>query len=258
MILACIALTGLFVDIAEVFGNIGFSLDVTSSGPNQALTSCNVLIVCPFFYYFYRETLTGLQLFGISLLVFGAVFISDVSQWWQHISSLHSFLWLALSMLFYAISDITLRFTSIAGLAWQPRVMFMLFIMGSTGFPMYFIDREENGFREYYQSPSLLVWPALNAAAGILGLLSCTVAFEAPEAPCGVLSAIVNANSAVLVLLNRSILGYVPSVAKMVGMLFIIAGVSVFHVVDSLGSKTEDAEPSEEAEKHAKVCFQVQ
>jgi drug/metabolite transporter (DMT)-like permease len=231
MVLIGVPMTGILIVLAEVCSCIGYSFDLPESGPHQALAACNVLIVSPFFYFSHGERMNRLQLFGMVAMIAGAFSMADVTKWEAvQSNSLHGFLWLLLSMLLFAISDITLRFTSTVGVPWQPRVLFMVFAMGALGFPMADIDYNHgHAFEEFHRDPGLIAWPFLNALAGVLGLLSCTIAFEAPEAPCGVLTAIVNANSVILVVLNKAILGYDPSSSKLAGAGVIMVGVALFH-----------------------------
>jgi drug/metabolite transporter (DMT)-like permease len=231
MVLIGVPMTGILIVLAELSACIGYSLDLPESGPHQALAACNVLIVAPFFYFTHGERMTRLQLCGMLAMLVGAISMADFSKWEAlQSNTLRGFFWLLVSMILFAISDITLRFTSTVGVPWQPRVLFMVLMMGVLGFPMSAIDHNRgNAFEEFGKEPSLLVWPFLNALAGILGLLSCTIAFEAPEAPCGVLTAIVNANSVILVVLNKVILGYDPSLSKLAGAAIIMVGVASFH-----------------------------
>jgi drug/metabolite transporter (DMT)-like permease len=225
-----VVLTGALAASAQLCSNIGFNLDPRESGPHQALSCGNVFIVGLFFYVMYGEIFTKAQLLGCTFIIFGGIVMADVLHWGRYTVSVTAFLWVFVAMILYSVSDITLRLASQSELPRQLRMLVTIQAMGLVGAASFIAVHEKNAFAQYWQSPRLLIWPLLNAIASSLGMVAVTFAFESPGAPTGVLSAIVNANSAVLVFLNWALLGYIPSLCKSIGMCLMMAGVIVFNL----------------------------
>mmetsp|Transcript_80206 Transcript_80206/g.139216 ORF Transcript_80206/g.139216 Transcript_80206/m.139216 type:complete len:745 (+) Transcript_80206:69-2303(+) len=219
---ACIGLTSAFIGLAELCSNIGFTRDPQQSGPHQALVCGDVLIVVPFFYWYAGEVFTRHQLAGCLVIVLGTLVMSEMSRWFDAHVSLAGFLWVGLSMIFYGFSIITLRLTGIV--PWQPRLILILGGMGFFGFMLFVKDLLAGGLREYYDAPRLLMWPLLNALTSNLGIWAVSFAYEVPGATVGVLTAIVDSNSMVMMLMNRALLSYLPSAEKLAGMIIILSG----------------------------------
>lgn len=219
---ACIGLTSVFIGCAELSSNIGFTLDPQESGPHQALVCADVLIVAPFFYWYAGEVFTRHQLVGCFVIVLGTLVMSEISRWRDAQVSSAGFLWVGLSIIFYGCSVITLRLTGTV--PWQPRLILILGGMGFFGFLLFVKDLLAGGLREYHDAPRLLMWPLLNALTSNLGIWTVSFAYEVPGAIVGVLTAIVDSSSVVMMLMNRALLSYMPSAEKLAGMIIILSG----------------------------------
>jgi len=242
--LTLLTFTGVFIAAAQLCANIGFTMDQTESGPNQALVCATVLIVAPFFYFHSGEMLTKFQLVGCMLIVVGAVVMSDVAHWGDHPHSLGGFAWLLLSMIFYAASIISWRIVSTGDdeVPWRPRLLFIFGIMGVLGCSSFLGYVYAGGFMEYKEAPALLAWPLLNVTASFLGMWCVNLAFQNSEATAGALTAIVDANAVVLIIMNRILLNMLPTLPKVIGMILILIGCISISCFDlSLASPQPDA-----------------
>jgi uncharacterized membrane protein len=234
--LCWVVLSGSLVSIAMGSSLIGFTMDLPNAGPHQAISCANVLIVAPFFYVFYSEFLTKWELLGCAVIIIGCIVMSDVLHWNGHRTSLQPFLWCFGAMVFFSLSEITLRFSSTSVLPRQLRMLVTMLSMGLTGAAMFLAMCKKGALMQYWQAPVLLFWPSFNAIAGSLGMTAVSMAFEAPGVPTGVLSAIVNGNSIVLTFLEWALLGYVPSTCKLVGSGLIMAGVILIGAANAVMS----------------------
>jgi drug/metabolite transporter (DMT)-like permease len=219
------ALTGAFILAAQLSGNMGFSIDQSDSGPHQALVCGDILIVGPFFYYFYSETPTSIQLSGCLLIVFGMVSMSNCFNAPGSHETL-AFAWLFLSMVCYAASIITWRLISTGDteVAWRPRLLLIFGFMGALGIAFMPAYLEHGGFMVYLHKPILLAWPLLNSAASFLGMWSVNMAYQKETATTGAITAVVDANSVALLAMNAAILGMVPSSTQIFAMFTVLVG----------------------------------
>merc|ERR1719440_148898 len=218
-------LTGAFIVAAMLCGNIGFSIDQSDSGPHQALVCGDILIVGPFFYLWYGETLTKLQLAGCAMIVAGMIFMSNAFAKPSD-NETQSFFWLFLSMTFYAASIISWRLISTGEeeISWRPRLLLIFGFMGWIGFLTFPAYLEQGGFKAYIETPLLLAWPILNSAASFLGMWSVNLAYQTVNASTGAITALVDANSVALLLMNAVILAMVPSMSQVTGMSVVLFG----------------------------------
>jgi hypothetical protein len=218
--------TGIFIAIAHLCGNIGFTLERTESGPHQALVGGNVLVVTTFFYFHSGEILTQIQCAGCFLIIVGAVVMSDILNWADNLDSIFAFSWLLVSMAFYAASMISWRLVSMEKeeIPWQPQLSIIYGVMGTIGFLSFSLFFYADGFAEYAKVPLLLLWPLLNVAVSFLGMWSVNLALHKADTATGALTALVDSNAIVLVFLNRVVLNMVPSTTKCAGMVAILVG----------------------------------
>lgn len=218
-------LTAAFILSAQLAGNVGFSLDQSDSGPHQALVCGDILIVGPFFYYFYNEQLTTLQLSGCLLIIFGMISMSNAfSAPGSH--ETQAFCWLFLSMVCYAGSIITWRLISTGEneISWRPRLLLIFGFMGALGLLVMPAYLERGGFGMYLEHPILIAWPILDSAASFLGMWSVNMAYQKETASTGAITAVVDANSVALLAMNAFILGMVPSSSQILAMFTVLVG----------------------------------
>lgn len=218
-------LTGGFIVAAMLCGNIGFSIDQSDSGPHQALVCGDILIVGPFFYFWGGERLTLLQHAGCALIIGGMIVMSNAFAKPSDHETM-AFFWLFLSMTFYAASIISWRLiaTGEEDISWRPRLLLIFGFMGWIGFLIFPVYLEQGGFKAYIETPLLLAWPILNSAASFLGMWSVNLAYQKADAATGAITAVVDANSVALLLMNAVILAMVPSMSQITGMAVVLFG----------------------------------
>mmetsp|Transcript_129994 Transcript_129994/g.236094 ORF Transcript_129994/g.236094 Transcript_129994/m.236094 type:complete len:512 (+) Transcript_129994:60-1595(+) len=223
-----ILMTGMLMAGGQLCGNVGFNMNQKDSGPHQALVCVSVLIVAPFFYFYSGEALTKLEMMGCTLICGGVIVMSDVSNWMEDTVSMYSFLWLVLSMVFYSLSSITWRLSSMLEedfvSPWEPQLLLIYGCMGLVGCSLSPRFLFSGGFNEYIQQPILLLWPALNAVASFLGVLCLNLAFQKKDVTTGAVIALVDSNSLALLCMNKVVLGLEPSNIKAAGMAIILIG----------------------------------
>jgi hypothetical protein len=228
--LAFVIFAGIYIGLAQLCANLGFAIDPAASGPNQALVCLDVLIVGPFFSWHSGETVTNMQIAAFGLMIVGAAVLSDIGYWYSHHMKIPAFLWLILSMLFYAASIICWRLASEGkdAIPWQPRLVLIYGIVGIMGVLPFLANLHTGliGFEEYVDAPILLAWPFLNALVSILGMWSVNLALDRPAVATSIVTAIVDSSSVVMLLMNMAASHLMPSTTKTVGMCTILfAGV---------------------------------
>jgi hypothetical protein len=226
--LAYVVFAGIDIGLAQICANFGFAIDPASSGPHQALVCLDVLIVGPFFSWHAGERITNVQFAFFSLMIAGAVVLSDIGHW--NSISLPAFLWLIVSMLFYAASIICWRLASEGkdAIPWQPRLLLIYGIVGIMGVLPFLANLQTGliGFEEYIDAPILSAWPVLNAIVSILGMWSVNLALDKPAVATCIITAIVDSSSVAMLLMNMAASHLMPSIIKTIGMSTILfAGV---------------------------------
>jgi drug/metabolite transporter (DMT)-like permease len=201
-------------------------LERAESGPHQALVCGNVLIVTTFFYFHSGETLTKAQGAGCFLIIVGAVIMSDILHWADNAHSILGFSWLLISMALYGASMISWRLVSMEKqeIPWQPQLLIVYGVMGAIGFMSFSLFASADAIAEFLKVPLLLLWPLLNVIASFLGMWAVNLALHKSDAATGALTAIVDSNAIVLVVLNRVVLNMVPSITKCAGMVAVLVG----------------------------------
>jgi drug/metabolite transporter (DMT)-like permease len=219
-------LTAFFLVGGMFTGNIGFSLDIHDAGPHQALICGDVLVVSPFFYMFYGECLSKVQIIGCALIIGGMLWMSNAFASPEDKNELPGTVWLFISMLFYAASIITWRLISTGDekAAWEPRLLLIFGFMGVLGIISSFGSVAEGAAAEYIQNPILFFWPLLDCIASLIGMCAINLAYENVEASTGAITAIVDANSVLLMLLHWLFEGIRPSNSQLAGMMIILTG----------------------------------
>jgi hypothetical protein len=224
-----VLLAGLSIGLAQYTASIGFSIDEESAGPHQALVCLESLIVGSFFYWYANESITMTQLASFVVMVAGAVVMSDPGSWYSQEFSIAAIAWLIVSMLCYASSVIFWRLASTdkGAMPWQPRILLIYGIIGCLGVMPCLVQMQWPWSR-WLEHPLLLAWPLLNAVVSILGMWCINLAFGQEQLSTCVMVAIVDSNSAVLMLMNMAVLHLVPSTTKLIGMgLILFAAISM-------------------------------
>jgi hypothetical protein len=231
--LVLIIAAGIFICCAQFCANLGFNRDSSNSGPNQAMVCLNAIPVSVFFYFYAGEALSRGQLYGFLAVIVGTLIMSGISHW--TIVNLEPMI--LLSMLFYGGSIIVLRLAAEMGMPVRPTMVIVNFVTGLIGLLMFFIvaadGRLIGGFLEYQERPALLVWPLLNATAGIFGIWTTVYAYGAPEALTGLITAIIDSNSVPMTLMNLRVRGLIPNFDKSLGMVVIVVGIIALSMIES-------------------------
>ncbi|CAE7023919.1 unnamed protein product [Symbiodinium natans] len=221
--------SGAFIALAQTCGCLSFSLDEANSGPNQSVVVANVPLVGFFFYMYSRETLSRQQIMGCFLIMAGVIYMSGLLSHPaddQSVLQDRSFLWICVSCGFYAASIITIRLAGEADLPSRPKTVSIVFLSGLLGFILLRLLLSDGSYI-CVLSPATLVWPLFNALASMLGLFSVVVSYEVPDSKAALATAIIDSNSVPMCILNFILLGKVPNMSKLIGMIMVLLGCSL-------------------------------
>eukprot|EP00747_Dinoflagellata_sp_TGD_P061339 gnl/TRDRNA2_/TRDRNA2_152465_c0_seq5.p1 gnl/TRDRNA2_/TRDRNA2_152465_c0~~gnl/TRDRNA2_/TRDRNA2_152465_c0_seq5.p1 ORF type:complete len:376 (+),score=42.51 gnl/TRDRNA2_/TRDRNA2_152465_c0_seq5:55-1182(+) len=210
-----------FMIMAQVSCQNGFGKDRVSSGPNQALVCMDPLLVSFFFYLFFDEKLTTVQMSGVVLATGGPVIMGLA----RSSVALEGIAWCLAATACYAGNVICIRLAIMRGIDSKVVTVLRMLTIGVLGVTFFALRRRTFGVTDD-PGPWMLA-PCCNAFAQGLGLLYLCQAFASPNCLTAVNCLLFGANSLVMSFLNIVGLAYSPPMKEWLGMSVVIIGCAI-------------------------------
>ncbi len=216
------AISGITLSLGMLSLKLGFVFDPISKGPIVAIVSTNSLIVAILSWYFLKEKLLRIQLFGFMVIIAGVIVISlsNMSR-----TSLIAVSFGIMTMLLFAITNYILKYLGSLGLNSIKVVSILWIFSGISGLMAI-------GFDLGIGSGNVLLLPLnyklLAFTAGIFlgfGMLSLKLAVS--KGPAGPVVAIAGSNAILVTVLDLFVFQQMPPVIKLAGMGITLVGIFV-------------------------------
>eukprot|EP00747_Dinoflagellata_sp_TGD_P061335 gnl/TRDRNA2_/TRDRNA2_152465_c0_seq1.p1 gnl/TRDRNA2_/TRDRNA2_152465_c0~~gnl/TRDRNA2_/TRDRNA2_152465_c0_seq1.p1 ORF type:complete len:377 (+),score=47.68 gnl/TRDRNA2_/TRDRNA2_152465_c0_seq1:55-1185(+) len=210
-----------FMILAQTSCQAGFGKDRISSGPNQALVCMDPILVSAFFYMFFDEKLTRVQMMGVVIATCGPVIMSSASSG----MAMAAIAWCLAATACYAGNVICIRLAIMHGIDSNVVTVLRMLTIGTLGIAWFAARSSTHGVADV-PGPWLCA-PCCNAFAQGLGLLYLCQAFASPNCLTAVNCLLFGANSLVMSFLNIVGLAYSPPMKEWLGMSVVIIGCAI-------------------------------